>query len=180
MSYALRSSGAQRQRRGPIWSKTHPYVPPKLESRTLVEFLTFFIDVLNRYPDSNKILHTLHIMKYIFPRQFGLHNVFTSTVDSRESVQPFKDYTLREEEIAQTDDLKTKSKPGTRSGMDTDATKPNSKIPKRLRGKLVQLIQKLQKRHRLCAYSELLKHYCPPEVLPHLSFRGFCSISSRG
>ena len=58
------------------------------------------IDVLNRYGDPNNIEHTIHVMKYIFPKQFGLHNAFSSAVDPRETVQPFKDYTLREREIA--------------------------------------------------------------------------------
>lgn len=85
-------------------------------------------------------------MKYIFPRQFALHNVFTSTVDRKETIQPFKDYTLREEEIARVEARK--------------AGNPN-KVPRRLRGQLVSMIQKLQKRHKACAYVELLRHYCP-------------------
>ncbi|KAI9674434.1 MAG: hypothetical protein M1817_001772 [Caeruleum heppii] len=58
------------------------------------------IHALNRYPDWTNSAHTLSLLKYIFPRQFGLHNVFTSAVDSRETIQSSKDYTLREEEIA--------------------------------------------------------------------------------
>ena len=92
-------------------------------------------------------------MKYIFPRQFGLHNVFTSTVDRKETVQPFKDYTLREEEIARVECVKN---------LRSTAHNPN-KLPKRLRGQLVCLIQKLQKRHITCAYVELLRYYCPVE-----------------
>lgn len=115
-------------------------------------------DVLNRYPyrpgdidtetgeSSVSKLHpsTVHVMMYLFPRQFGLHNVFTHDVDRRETVQPFKDYTLREDEI-------NKIYP------------PPSipKIPKRLRGKAVALVQKLQILHKRCPYKELLEHYCP-------------------
>jgi telomerase reverse transcriptase len=85
---------------------------------------------------------------YMFPRQFNLHNVFTSNVDSRQTVQPFKDYTLREDEI-------TKKYP-------VSAKAPKvPKIPKRLRGKLVQLVQKLQIRHRRCPYKKILEYYCP-------------------
>lgn len=91
-------------------------------------------------------------MKYIFPRQFGLHNVFTSQVDNRQTVQPFKDYTLREDEISQSEELKN--------------ARQISKVPKRLRGSPFQLVKKLQKRNQSCSFTELLKHYCPIEVCP--------------
>lgn len=60
---------------------------------------------------------------------------------------PFKDYSLREQEIA---------------------LKPGDKIPRRLRGRLVELIQRMQKRHARCSYVELLRHYCP-KVYPFYS-----------
>jgi telomerase reverse transcriptase len=85
---------------------------------------------------------------YIFPRQFGLHNVFTHDVDRRETVQPFKDYTLREEEIK--------------------SIHPSSstiKIPKRLRGRPALLVQKLQKLHSQCPYKKLLEYYCPVSAI---------------
>lgn len=115
---------------------------------------TNFLDVLNRCPDSSNLSQTVHLMKYIFPRQFGIHNVFTSRVDSRETVQPFKDYTVREDEIET-----VKRAARVKKGLDL-----TTKLPKRLRGELVSLIQKLQKRHTRCAYNELLKYYCPIEV----------------
>jgi len=40
-------------------------------------------------------------MKYIFPREFGLHNVFTSSIKPNENRLEPQDYTLREEEIAE-------------------------------------------------------------------------------
>ncbi|KAI4182459.1 MAG: hypothetical protein LQ348_004847 [Seirophora lacunosa] len=110
-------------------------------------------DVLNRYPDPGNVLHTTHILKYIFPRQFGLHNVFTSTVDSNQTTQPFQDYTLRENEIArQTGQLRP------------NASHSKNHLPKRLRGVLFGLVKKMQKLHAGCAYYELLKHYCPLKV----------------
>ncbi|KAK2816774.1 hypothetical protein FQN49_007996, partial [Arthroderma sp. PD_2] len=115
------------------------YARPALNSKREARLGLRHIHVLNRYPDAN-MAHTVHIMKYIFPRQFGLHNAFTSTVDRTETAMPFKDYTLREKEIA---------------------LKPGDKIPRRLRGRLVELVQKMQKRHSRCAYVELLRHYCP-------------------
>lgn len=108
-------------------------------------------DVLNRCPSSDSMPQTVNVMKYIFPRQFGLHNVFTSVTDNRQTVQPFKDYTMREDEIAH----------ARRNG---GGESQDLKIPKRLRGKAVDLVQKLQSRNRRCAYVELLRYYCPCEV----------------
>lgn len=107
-------------------------------------------DVLNRYKDSKHLASTIHIIKYIFPRQFGLHNAFTSTQNLRETTHPFKDYTLREQEIALT------------QSKTTNAMKP--RLPKRLRGTVVNLVQKLQILHSRCAYRELLDFYCPWNV----------------
>lgn len=114
-------------------------------------------------------------MKYIFPRQFGLHNVFTSRIDKKETAQPLKDYTLREDEIEAADRairMKKGLKVKTEGNGDGDSEVTKTKLPKRLRGDLVQLIHKLQKRHTRCAYSELLRHYCPIEASysqsPHL------------
>ncbi len=90
-------------------------------------------------------------MKYIFPRQFGLHNAFTSEVDPNETVQPFKDYTLREEEISRKFLIKRAT-----SG---HVSKPQ--VPKRLRGEPLELVQQLQRLHGRCSYTELLSHYCP-------------------
>lgn len=98
-------------------------------------------------------------MKYIFPRQFGLHNAFTSTLDSRETVQPFKDYTLREQEI--TGIIRQSS---LKSGSVSKSTAlVNSHLPKRLRG-VVNLVKKFQVLHFRCSYKELLEHYCPLNV----------------
>ena len=90
-------------------------------------------------------------MKYIFPRQFGLHNVFTSAIDPRETVQPFKDYTLREHEITQ----------NTQRAIPSNSSRVRSYLPKRLRGSVFDLVSRLQKQYSQCAYYELLQHYCP-------------------
>jgi telomerase reverse transcriptase len=96
-------------------------------------------------------------MKYLFPKQFGLHNVFTSIVDTSETIQPFKDYTLREQEISQI----------ARRAMQKTNTSSNGfgavkqRLPKRLRGKTFSLVKDLQKFHSRCSYHELFKHYCP-------------------
>ena len=96
-------------------------------------------------PDPN----TLHVLMHMFPRQFGLHNVFTSNQDTRETVQPFKDYTVREDEI--------------QAHLRKD---PRIKVPRRLRGEALRLVQKLQILHQRCPYDLLLKYHCTREVSP--------------
>ena len=96
-------------------------------------------------------------MKYIFPRQFELHNVFTCTVDPKETTQPFKDYTLREQEILQVQ-RRTLLK------LNSDKIDPKTveqHLPRRLRGSAFNLVRKLQRLHSQCSYHELFKHYCP-------------------
>ena len=87
-------------------------------------------------------METVHIMKYIFPRQFNLHNVFTSETDFKETAQTFKDYMTRELEIRKS------------------CGKKHS-IPRRLRGLPFHLIARLRKRHNNCSYAQLLEHHCP-------------------
>lgn len=103
-------------------------------------------------------------MKYIFPRQFGLHNVFTSKVDTRETAQPLKDYTFREDEISRVEERKvSRHSRHFESGVEHGA-KESVKIPKRLRGMTVELVKKLQIQNQRCPYKELLRHYCPQGV----------------
>ncbi|OAX77776.1 hypothetical protein ACJ72_07921, partial [Emergomyces africanus] len=150
------------------------YARAALNAKGTVRFGLRHIHVLNRYPDSTNWDHTLHIMKYVFPRQFGLHNVFTSCVNPKETIQKFKDYTLREDEIAR----RRKQNHGLRKGPETPVEIPE-KVPKRLRGDLVGLIQKLQKRHQQCPYAELLRYYCPVESLNQTQTIGSESDHSR-
>ena len=98
-------------------------------------------------------------MKYLFPSQFGMHNVFTCTVDSKESTQPFKDYTLREQEIAQLESQAIR-----KGNAGTSSVAIKQRVPKRLRGEALDLVRKLQKLHSRCSYYHLLKHYCPLKV----------------
>lgn len=120
-------------------------------------FSTYFSDVLNRFPfreplylvtNSGPQQSTIHVMMYIFPRQFGLHNAFTTEVNPKETVQPFKDYTLREDEIHA-----------------KFLIQDRVKIPKRLREKASGLVKKLQIQHSRCPYKALLNHYCPVSFL---------------
>lgn len=117
-------------------------------------------DVLNRFPQLDDQQQTTHIMRYIFPRQFSLHNVFTSKVDPRESAMAFKDYTLREKEIHQVLSRETRKKGTT----EEEVAKRKTWVPKRLRGEVIVLVNRLRKLNSKCSYTELLRHYCPVEV----------------
>jgi hypothetical protein len=99
-------------------------------------------------------------MRYIFPRQFGLHNVFTSKVDSRETVMPFKDYTLREKDIHSN----MYRELGNKATNTQEITKWKQRTPKRLRGDAIRLVERLRIRNQRCSYMEMLRHYCPVEV----------------
>lgn len=98
-------------------------------------------------------------MMYMFPRQFGLHNAFTSHVDSTMTAQKFQDYTLREEEIS------SKFRTTSEDGSQYLAVR----VPKRLRGRLEDLVQRLQTLHARCSYAKLLQHYCPVCVIHSVS-----------
>jgi inhibitor of KinA sporulation pathway (predicted exonuclease) len=106
------------------------------------------IDALNRYPfvkdnpdsgencqDSVKIqqqneAHTTKLMMHMFPRQFSLHNVFTSPTDSNQTAQKFHDYTFREDEINKSLRVANRS-----------TKKALPKLPKRLRGTTRDLVR---------------------------------------
>lgn len=131
------------------------YARAALNAKGKVTFGLRHIHALNRYSNASNSVHTFRLLQYIFPREFGLHNVFTSIVDPTETVQPFKDYTLREVEIL-------RMKQGFRSGR---IEVLGQRIPKRLHGRPVELIRKLQTLHARCSYLEKLKHYCPLRYL---------------
>ncbi len=125
---------------------------------------TYNVDALNRLPcrpagisennpalaDAHSLANTIRIMMYMFPRQFGLHNVFTSVVDRKQTAQKFQDYTLREGEIKQKFTV-----------MEGDTRVFYPRVPKRLRGATQNLVQRLQLLHARCSYAEMLQHYCP-------------------
>ncbi|KIW03271.1 hypothetical protein, variant 1 [Verruconis gallopava] len=129
------------------------FAQPSVSANGRIKFGLHSIHVLNRYPDFRDKEQTVHVLKYIFPRQFGLHNVFTSAVDSRESALPFKDYTLREAEIKRL----TMNQP---RGRDSTLEQPQLKVPKRLAGDALELVGKMRKLHARCEYTQLLKYYC--------------------
>lgn len=125
------------------------YGKPCLNSKGEVCFGMKHSHVLLRCADSRDYMQTVHVMKYVFPRQFGLHNVFTSDVDSK-TAQGMKDYTLREIEI----NGRIRQKMG-------DLPKAG-RLPKRLRGAAQDLVRKMQRNNKTCPYAQLLRYYTLP------------------
>jgi hypothetical protein len=78
----------------------------------------------------------------MFPKQFGLHSVFTHATDRRETTHAFKDYIDREAEIASA--MKDK----------------DPKVYRRMGPRVLPLIAKMQKLHKECAYHALMEYYC--------------------
>jgi hypothetical protein len=97
--------------------------------------------VLNRHSDHKNLEQAKHILKYICPREFRLHNVFIHATDRRETTHLFKDYTDREQEIKFAN-----------RGRD-------EKVYHRLSA-VLPLISKMQKFQNRCAYDALIKYYC--------------------
>jgi telomerase reverse transcriptase len=136
------------------------YAKPSLRSSGEVRFGMTHAHVMSRYQNLDDHAETIHVMKYIFPRQFGLHNVFTSAVDLQDTSQQFKDYTIRETEIAR-ERAKRKNRPG-------QPSLPADKVPRRMRGPCFRLVERIRKRHSRCSFLALLDHYCP-RSLPETS-----------
>ena len=125
------------------------YARPSLGDQGQVRFGLKHIHVFNRYPDANDPSHTIRVMQYLFPQQFGLHNVFTSKVDKNQTSHAIHDYTMREAEIMSK--IADNARPSRSAAV---------KIPRRLRGTVSTFIRSLQRNHRRCAYTQLFRHYC--------------------
>lgn len=133
------------------------YAKPGLNAQGNVRFGLRHIHVFNRFSNCEDEGQTLHVMKYIFPRRFGFHNVFTCDTDPKETSQPFKDYTLREQEIA----LKQREDVAALPERLKDRFSLYLGVPRRLRGLALELTRKLRRNHQNCPYVALLHHYCP-------------------
>lgn len=134
------------------------YAQPTLNAQGSVQFGMSPVHVLNRHPDVTDLKQSVHVMKHIFPLQFGLHNVFLGAVDRGEAGHEFKDYTLREQEITY-EEHRNAYKYGTNSRM------KHTRIPKRLRGEPFSIVQRIRKRHANCSYTQLLRHHCPVRAI---------------
>ena len=94
-------------------------------------------------PERNFVARrTRHILKHVFPRQYGLHNVFTSPRDTRITTQPLNDYTIREPEIRSRGHVRT---------------------PNRLRA-VMKLVAAIAKRHDRMDYRRALDRCCPSRL----------------
>ena len=108
----------------------------------------------------DSLKETVHVMKYIFPKQFGLQNVFSVTSDGGDQ---FKGDLSRENEISALNTRNTLQRaPPEGDGLCEDYdTNAELKLPKRLRGQAMELAKRLRVRHARCRYNRLLEYYCP-------------------
>nr|OQO19315.1 hypothetical protein B0A51_11621 [Rachicladosporium sp. CCFEE 5018] len=137
------------------------YAKPSLKACGRVRYGLSHAHVFSRCRDIDSDSELIHVMKHMFPRQFRLHNVFTSTTDRMETAQQFRDYTDREEEIAR---LHVQMRAGR-----TVEPHPAVKCPRRLRGAASRLVRSIRKRHSKCSYRALLDHHCPSAVVDDAS-----------
>lgn len=92
---------------------------------------------MTRYAAPKSVEDVREVLAYIFPRQYGLHNVFTAQTDKKQTAMRVHDYTLR--------DIKSiKRRP-----------------PKRLGRLIGSITSRMLLLHRRCPYSLLLAHYAP-------------------
>ncbi len=132
------------------------YARPTISSKGRIRLGLPRVHAFNQQEENDSDTRAKHVLKYLFPRQFGLHNVFTSHIDLKDTSQPFMDYTLRDKEIARlTYDWKQRRKPA------DCAETHEPPLPKRLRGRIMQLAVRILKRHSTCAYNALLEYHCP-------------------
>ncbi|EKV10805.1 Telomerase reverse transcriptase, putative [Penicillium digitatum PHI26] len=122
--------------------------------------------VLSRFLSLDSMAQTVHVMKYIFPRQFGLLNVFTLDSDGHNIMDDSKSFMFRESEISHLEEEKRRQRPqSTNEFADADfGSERTIKVPKRLRGITIELVRKLRNRNAQCSYGELLRYYCPTDI----------------
>ncbi|KAJ5358817.1 uncharacterized protein N7496_011230 [Penicillium cataractarum] len=120
--------------------------------------------VLNRYKSLDLEAQTVHVTNYIFPRQFGLQNAFTSTANRNGNTQNF---VFRESEISQLIEKEQLRRPAPSDNQvhEHNEEAAHTKLPKRLRGQTFELVRKFRVRHSKCSYRQLLDHYCPDELV---------------
>ncbi|OQO08842.1 hypothetical protein B0A48_05732 [Cryoendolithus antarcticus] len=69
------------------------YAKPLLKACGRVRYGLSHAHVFSRCRNIDSASELVHVMQHMFPRQFRLHNVFTSTTDRMETAQQFRDYT---------------------------------------------------------------------------------------
>ena len=138
------------------------YARPTLNGRGGVTYGLGATHVLNRLQDAND--RDVRTLKYVFPRQFGLHNVFTSHVDLKHTSHSFTDYGMREKEI--TLDMQAWRK--RHAAVNSAAEVADPPLPKRLRRRALALVSRMRRRHSRCSYAAMLEHYCPRHTVDRL------------
>ncbi|KAJ5177714.1 reverse transcriptase [Penicillium coprophilum] len=136
--------------------------------------------VLSRFSSLDSIAQTVHVMKYIFPRQFGLLNVFMLGPDAHKNMDVSKCFMFRESEISRLEEEKRARRPRLENEF-ADADRGGARgtqVPKRLRGITIELVRKLRKRNAQCSYGELLRYYCPTEQTGPRRLGAFASTST--
>ncbi|KAJ5496602.1 reverse transcriptase [Penicillium fimorum] len=136
--------------------------------------------VFSRFSSLDSMAQTVHVMKYIFPRQFGLLNVFTLGPEARKNVDASKSFMFRESEISRLEEEKHLQRPqlgNEFAGTDSGGVR-SAKVPKRLRGITIELVRKLRNRNARCSYGELLQYYCPTEQTGPRRHGAFASTST--
>ncbi|KGO64785.1 Telomere reverse transcriptase [Penicillium italicum] len=119
--------------------------------------------VLSRFSSLDSVAQTVHVMKYIFPRQFGLLNVFTLDSNGRNTMDYSKSFMFRESEISHLEEEKRLQRPPPENEFADCGGERTIKVPKRLRGITMELVRKLRNCNAKCSYGELLRYYCPTE-----------------
>jgi hypothetical protein len=110
--------------------------------------------------EEDRKLRVGHVLKYIWPRQHGLHNVFTSNPDWRVTTQPFEDYTNREDGIFVSRRHRTRLR--YRSDVSAQALK-HCNAPKRLRNAR-HLVSVMLRKYDKLDVVRLLGIICPSRL----------------
>ncbi|CCU74861.1 telomerase reverse transcriptase [Blumeria hordei DH14] len=142
------------------------YARPELNSKGDIRLGFRHTHFFNRYSiaresgeDVSRIgQDSSYILMFIFPRQFGLHNIFSSGRDNSQSIQSCCHDKIREKEIK-----------------DKFPSQNSIKIPKRLRGKPIALTERMLALHKKCSYRKLVEYYCPASTYKDANFKYFDS-----
>ena len=154
-----------------------PLGTPRLTRAALADILTRLSTLFSPAPPSTtRPLRAVaqaparHLAKYIFPRQFGLHNVFTSE-KARTSFEIMPDYLDREVEIKVRRSPLSPPRPcRLRTPPDAELALQklgSMKTPERLKA-VLPLLDKLATLSSRCNYRKLLDRRCPSKVRPRL------------
>lgn len=132
------------------------YGRPALNAKGGIIFGLHHIHALNRFAKLAPQEQIKRLLTNLFPLQYKLHNVFSSEVDRKETAQPFKDYTMRNNELAR-----------------------QTRRPKCLPLQILQLISALLHRHHRTSYRKILEYHCPDKTkLSHADVSSVSLLSS--